>query len=254
MQNRSNQPDDPIDRALDALRSAQSPEGMEARIRHTLDARLAEPQPASFLRSSWLRGALTGALAATAACGVLFFTLRPHPTAAPAAMAHAIQLQQSPTAAPVSLNAATPCAGPKNIEVRHAGSAGVGNVATDSGMPHASRNSLRNEWDEASAPPVSNHAPHLIPASFAPSKPAPPAPPTAQERTLMHLVRTATPAQLAALNRPADARSDVEREAAFQKFFAPSPEIQAIDEAQRKALGIPDNESATPSSSKDGQL
>ncbi|HEY2861380.1 MAG TPA: hypothetical protein VGJ21_23420, partial [Terracidiphilus sp.] len=75
----------------------------------------------------------------------------------------------------------------------------------------------------------------LIPASFAPSHPAPPAPLTAQERALVQLVRTASPAQLASLNPSAEQKSEAEREAAYKKFFAPSPELLAAEKAEEEA-------------------
>ncbi|HEY5055211.1 MAG TPA: hypothetical protein VII58_03575 [Acidobacteriaceae bacterium] len=256
MPNQPNPPNDPLDRALAALRTAGLPEGMEARILHTLDARLAEPQPASFLRSAWLRGALTGGLVATAACALVFITLRTERTTAPQTHeAATIQPQQSPTATTVALRTSDPCPGApsirdghgadgwdeKSIQVRHSSSV--------LGAPSIRDRRSAHEWES-----ITSRAPRLIPASFAPSHPAPPLPLTAQERALMRLVRTASPTQFASLHRPTDDKSDAESQAAFDKFFGPSPEIRAIDEAQRKALGIPDNESTTPSSSKEGQL
>jgi len=246
----ANQPDPheaDIARALSALRSAQPPTGMESRIL----SRLAEPQPASVFSAAFLRGALTGALVATAACVALFFSLRtPHPTPSQTTAS----VQRSSTATPVALNTSTQCTSAPSIRdnrarAPHPGSAWVGNATTDARVPHSSRALLRDEWEVRSS-----HHPNLIPASFAPSHPAPPAPPTAQERALIQFVRTATPAQLAALNRPSEPKSDAEREAAFNKFFAPSPEVLAIDEAQKKALGLTDDQPAAPKSSKEGQL
>ena len=260
----TNQPDPhdaDVDRALSALRSAQPPTGMEARILQTLEAdRVAHSRAAisrvsggvfAIFSSTFLRGALTGALIATAACIALFFALRPQhtPTSQTAA-----SVQHSSSATPVALHTSDRCPDApslhdNHVRVPHPGSAWVENATTDLRVPHSSRALLRDEWEVRSS-----HHPNLIPASFAPSHPAPPAPPTAQERALIQFVRTATPAQLAALNRPSEPKSDAEREAAFNKFFAPSPEVLAIDEAQKKALGLTDNEPAAPKPSKEGQL
>ena len=242
-----------IDRTLSALRTAAPPAGMDDRILSRLDARLAEEHIAvPTLRSAWLRGALTGALTATTACAALFFATRLHHTTAPqiAAIAH-----HAPAVTPAALHINDQCTGAPSIRDQPA--------LSQAGRP--SRTSQdEDRWDEKSAPVLrssrdewsekSARAPRFIPASFAPSHPAPPAPPTAQERALIQLVRNAGPAELAALNRPTDGRSDAEREAAFNKFFGPSDEVRAIDEAQQKALGITDNQPAAPKPSKEGQL
>ena len=245
-----------IARALSALRSAQPPTGMESRIL----SRLAEPQPASVFSAAFLRGALTGALVATAACVALFFSLRTgHSTTSQTS----VITHPAPIATPVALHTGDQCSGAPSIRDRksadgwdeksslrtpHPISAWLGSSTNGARVPHSSQ-PYRDEWEGRSS-----HHPNLIPASFAPSHPAPPAPPTAQERALIQFVRTATPAQLAALSRSSEPKSDAEREAAFNKFFAPSPEVLAIDEAQKKALGLTDDEPAAPKSSKEGQL
>ena len=266
MTDQPNQPD-PIDidvaRALEALRSAEPPTGMEARILQTLEAnRVAHSRAAAsrvsggafvLMRSTFFRGALTGALVATAAaCMAIFFAFHAlHPAASPeTAVTH---VQQQVIATPVALNTGAPCQEAHErdeISARgpHAVPTWTGNPPIDAHrVPHPG-----SAWVGSEA--TTSRGPHLIPASFAPSHPAPPAPPTAQELALIQFVHTATPAQLAALNRPADGRSEAEREAAFNKFFGPSPEVLAIDEAQKKALGITDDEPAAPKTSKEGQL
>jgi hypothetical protein len=253
---------DPIDRTLDALRNAAPPEGMEARVLQTLEAQRAAgctpSQPgAPFMRSrkdahewvashsAWLGGALTGALIATAACALAFYVTRPHRHTQPQLGANTSQPSHSITATPVSMaaNAATPCTPDRvahssrgithdelGTRVPHPGSAWVGNVATTTRVPHSSQ-PYRDEWEVQHS-----HAPRLIPASFAPSKPAPPTPLTPQERALAQLA--ANPAALAALTHTADQKSDAQREADFQKFFAPSPELVAAEKAQDEALGL----------------
>lgn len=234
----SHQPDPhdaDVDRALSALRSAAPPAGMEDRILQTLDARLGEPQPKSFLHSAFLRGALTGALVTATACAALFFALRaPHSTTPQtAATAH-----PAPIATPVALHTSDQCSAvPSSPQGSHPSSAVGANAALNAGVPHSSRVLWRDEWEGKSTRSL-----RLIPASFAPSRPAPPAPPTAQERALIQLVRTASPAELAALSPAAEQKADAQRQAEFEKFFAPSPEIRAIDEAE----GVPDSSTGTP--------
>src|SRR6185437_5172356 len=218
MTHRPNQPgptDLDIARTLAALNSAAPPEGMEARIAQRLAAHSPAPVPFHNLRAlipgpSWLRGALTGALVATAACALIFYTTRPHHPAQPQVAANT---SHPITGAPVTLKTRDICMGAPSIRDSHGA----------------------DGWNESAS---RTRAPHLTPASFAPSNPAPPAPLTAQERVLLQLARTATPAQLAALHRASDnsKQSDAEREAAFQKFFAPPPELLAIDKAQEQAI------------------
>jgi len=247
MPNQSNQPDRldaSIDRTLAALRSTAPPEGMEARILQTLDAQLTEERvvvPA--LRTAWLRGAFAGALVATAACIALFFIIRTQHAVAPQTTPIATA-QPSSTATPVALHTGAPCPGSPSVRGRQDAN---GWDEKSIQVPHPS-----SAWMGSEGP--TSHAPHLISASFAPSKPAPPAPLTAQERALLHLVRTASPTQLATLAPAAQRKSDAERQKDFETFFAASPEIRAIDEAQRKALGIPDDEPAPTNSTKEGQL
>jgi len=107
-----------------------------------------------------------------------------------------------------------------------------------------------HEWEEKASP----RSAHLLPASFAPSHPAPPAPLTAQERALIELARKANPALLAALSPAAQQKADAKRQADFDAFFAPSAEVRKIDEEQKQALGISDDEPAAPTSSKEGSL
>jgi hypothetical protein len=246
------EPDQSIDRTLAALRTAAPPEGMEARITERLAARgvphSSRPRGmggfiASLLpQSLWLRGAITGAALASLAFAT--FLVAGHlaqthsPKAAnlnsseanidsPALKGRGFSRAVSATAADGTLvpEGASPCApsqGPAH-------GAPIILSAARPRVPHSSRGLLRDEWEEGR---TSASAAHLIPASFAPSHPAPPAPLTAQERALVQLVRTATPAELAALNPAAQQKADAEREAAFQKFFAPSPERVALDESQ----------------------
>ena len=254
------QPDNPIDtdlaRALAALRSAAPPTGMEDRILQNLDARLAEERTATF-RSAWLRGALTGALAATAACAALFFTLRtPHSTVPQtnAGVPHSSRSisrdeweEGTPPATPVALHTGDPCPGAPSVRgPALGGNANGWDEKSSSGVPHSTRSISRDAWD--------TRPPHLIPASFAPSHPAPPAPLTAQERALAELARKANPAMLAALSPAAQQKADAKRQADFDAFFAPSAEIRAVDEEQKKALGISDDEPAAPNSTKEGSL
>lgn len=250
---------DPIEsdiaRAFESLRSAPPPEGMEARITARLATHTPSPSRWRILTpsSTWLRGALTGALVATAACTLAFFITRssrpaaqttnarvPHPYAVPSAGARADGEESAApnSPAPVALDASADCPGtilgaPPKLNLG-------GNSATSARVPHSSQ-PYRNEWKEKS--------PRLIPASFAPSRPAPPEPLTAQERVLIQLVRTATPAQLAALNRAQTtaSQSDAAREADFQKFFAPSPELLAVDKAEGIAVD-PDSANTPPRS------
>jgi hypothetical protein len=264
MTHQPNQPDPvdiDVDRTLAALNSAAPPEGMEARVLQTLETqRLAAYIPAQpgapFMRSrkdahgwvashsSWLRGALTGALVATAVCALAFYLTYRHTP--PQIAARSSQPPRSTAATPVSMtsNTSAPC----DIRVPHSTSAWAGNVAIASGMPHPGSASLRKTatndgvphpslfrdgWDEYTPSAVLAHSPRLIPASFAPSKPAPPAPLTAQERALVQFA--ANPAALAALTHTATQKSDAEREADFQKFFAPSPELLAAQKAAEQA-------------------
>ncbi len=259
----SSQPD-PIDsqiaRALEPLRSATPPEGMEARISQRLAAQPAAPSRlGALLESAWLRGALTGTLLATAACALAFYIARTpgappklgwggNGAASASTMPHSSRshrdewdggLTSANPPTHVALNSSAqanrvPCV----TQLPRTASAWLGNITTPFRVPHSSR-PYRGQWDER------GRSPHLIPASFAPSKPAPPAPLTPQERALIQLARTATPAELAALNPSSiGVQSEAEREAAFKKFFAPSPDILAIDKAQ----GVPaDPSSANPS-------
>jgi hypothetical protein len=214
-----NQPDPhdaDVDRTLAALRSAAPPEGMEARIAERLaarDASAAASRFAAFLpQSAWLRGALAGFAAASLAfAALLFATHLIDPRTPQTANNSTAPATQSGHATNVALNTGQPCLDTTNARV-----------------PHASRGLLRDEWEEGR---TSASAAHLIPASFAPSKPAPPTPLTAQERALVQFVRTATPAELAALNPAAQQKADADRQAAFQKFFAPSPELLAAEKA-----------------------
>ena len=275
MNHQPNQPD-PVDidiaRTLAALNSAAPPEGMETRIAQ----RLAEERTpgAPFLRSrqdahgwvvshsAWLRGALTGALVATAACALILYTTRTHH---PAQLQVAANTSHPITGTPVTLKTGDICMGAPSIRdghgadgwdehsplaisthspggVPHPSSAWVGNVPTNAQVRHSSR-PYRDEWEEHSSFAVSSRTPHLIPASFAPSKPAPPAPLTAQERALAELA--ANPAALAALS-PSTDKSDAQREADFQKFFAPPPELIAAQKAQDEALGLTKPTNAQP--------
>jgi hypothetical protein len=247
-----NQPDNPIDnevaRTLAALRSATPPAGMEDRILYRLDAHLTESHGAPFVRgpqdangwgalhSAWLRGALTGAFAAIAACAALFFALHTSHSTAPQTIAAA---PHAPAATPVALNPNATCAGPTDVRVPHSSSAWVGNGTTSAlGAPFMRSHQDAHEWGER----TSTRSPHLISASFAPSRPAPPAPLTAQERALIQLTRNASPTLLASLSSAAQQKSDAKRQADFDTFFAPSAAIRAIDEEQKKALGIPDDD------------
>ena len=270
MTHQPNQPD-PTDldiaRTLAALNSAAPPEGMEARIAQRLAAHSPAPVPFHNLRAlipgpSWLRGAFTGALVATAACALIFYTTRPHHPAQPQVAANT---SHPITGTPVTLKTGDICMGAPSIRdghgadgwdehsplaisthspgrVPHPSSAWVGNVPTNARVPHSSR-PYRDEWEEHSSFAVSSRTPHLIPASFAPSKPAPPAPLTAQERALAELA--ANPAALAALS-PSTDKSDAQREADFQKFFAPPPELIAAEKAQDEALGLTKQTNAQP--------
>src|ERR1035437_11179168 len=86
MENQPNQRDAAIDKALTALSSAASPEGMEARIAQRLQHR-ASAQEAAFrwrdllagssLSGAWWRGALTGAATAMLA-GCIVLLLQHH--------------------------------------------------------------------------------------------------------------------------------------------------------------------------------
>ncbi len=258
------QPDQSIDRTLTALRSAAPPEGMEARIADRLAARgvphssrlggMSGILAALLPQSAWLRGALTGAVAASLAFAALLFATHlthPHPSQSvelnsPALKGRGFSRAVSATQAEGALapESISPCAPP----LTHAAPAILSRV------PHSSRGLLRDEWEEQRRVPhpssawvgtatTTSHAAHLIPASFAPSHPAPPAPLTAQERALVQLVRTATPAELAALNPATQEKADADREAAFQKFFAPPPEPPAADKPQN---GPTDADNTTP--------
>ena len=228
---------DPIDRALRALTSTAPPAGIEDRVLQ----RLAEQRiTAPMSRSAWLRGAITGALAATTACAALFFTLRAHQTtlqtATVAGVPHSSRSltrdeweETPPPATSVALRSSAPCPGAPFMRDRQSA----------------------NEWEEKS----SSHPAHLIPASFAPSHPAPPAPLTAQERALVQLTRNASPALLASLSPAAQQKADAKRQADFDAFFAPSAAILKVDEEQKKALGISnDDDTPAPNSIKEGSL
>lgn len=257
MTHQPNQPDTvdiDVARTLAALNSAAPPEGMETRIAQ----RLAEERTprALFMRSredahgwlashsAWLRGAFTGALVATATCALIFYTTRPHHPAQPEVAANT---SHPITGTPVTLKTGDICMGAPSIRDGH-GADGWDEhsplaISTHSpGGPHSSR-PYRDGWEEHSSLPVSSRTPHLIPASFAPSKPAPPVPLTAQERALAELA--GNPAALAALN-PSTEKSDAQREADFQKFFAPSPELIAAEKAQDEALGLAKPANAQP--------
>lgn len=240
---------DPIDHALAALRSAAPPAGMEDRILQRLDARAAIHQPTSALRSAWFRGAITGALAAITACAALFFVLHTHHATAPQTIAAAIA-QSAPAATPVAVNTSSLCNGPTDSGRSHPSGAWMTRTNMTTGVPQTSRSLMRDDWENR----TSHRSAHLLPASFAPSHPAPPAPLTAQERALAELVRKANPAMLAALSPAAQQKADAKRQADFDAFFAPSADIRAVDEEQKKALGISDDEPTTPNSTKEGSL
>lgn len=240
-----------IARTLAALNSAAPPEGMEARITQRLSeegvphSRAASSRVSGFIaailpQSAWLRGALTGAFVATAACALAFYIVRPQRAAQSQIATNTSQPPHSATATPVSMtaNTAIPCDNPLPHSspdgVPHRGSAWVGSLATNARVPHPYA-SFADRWGEDRRPRTpSARTPHLIPASFAPSKPAPPAPLTPQERVLVQLA--GNPAALAALTHAATQKSDAEREADFQKFFAPSPELLAAQKAEEQAI------------------
>jgi hypothetical protein len=240
-----NQPD-PIDRTLTALNHAAPPEGMEARITQRLAAHTPSPSRFKSFRAltpapAWLRAALTGALVATAACALAFYITRPQRTVQPPIATTSSQPPHSITATPVSLKTGDGCLGAPFMRGRQDahgwGEPGpAAGTATTPGVAHSPRvlgaPFMRGRQDAHGWEPTDSRAPHLVPASFAPSKPAPPAPLTAQERALVQLA--GNPAALAALN-PAAQKSDAEREAAFQKFFAPSPELLAAQKAAEQA-------------------
>ena len=203
-----NQYDEALDKVLATLRNATPPEGMEARIAQRLQHAPATPATASrwlrtpaasTLSESWWRGALTGAAAATLAFGLFFVAshlmrIRTDrvPTAkvnsAPAIPA-AVPVSASTTNQPARETRATPCAIPAVLQTHT--------------RPVPSDDRLRAE-------------------SFAPSHPAPALPPTAEERRLLMLARTADPKQLATL----EASQETDE---FAKFFAPPPSPQTPD-------------------------
>lgn len=246
------QPDESIDRTLAALHAAAPPAGMETRIAQNVAQRLAEqPSPTPVWRlfaarampqSLWLRGAITGFAAASLAFATFLVASHlaqtPSPTAAninsPGLKGRGFNRAVSATAADGTLlpEGASPCTpsltpthGAPSIlsavrrDVRRAQSKAPDGLA----VANAVRPSL------AYSSPM-----RLVPASFAPSQPAPPAPLTAQERALLQLARN--PAALAALNPAAEQRSEAEREAAYKKFFAPSPELLAAEKAEEEAV------------------
>lgn len=214
MQIDPNQPDEALDNILSALRHAAPPEEMHTRIAQRLQhARAHSPAPSrirSFLlgvtpSASWTRGALTGAALAAAiilcALPLIRKTSTPPPsqTIAPIAMqsthrtATNVNLTNERTIFSVSHTA--PCVKPATAPIP--------------------------TLETASTP--SHYRSEISLRTIAPSHPAPPLPLTPQERQLVRLVRTASPAQLAAFNPENEAKRDAEEAANFQKFFAPPP-------------------------------
>jgi len=240
------QHDDAIDRTLGVLRDAAPPAGMETRIVQRLaEQRVNTTEDASLGRdlfarltpqSQWLRGAFCGAAAASLACAILFFATRPAHT--PLQNGSAAQAGGGPSqhgAAPQTVRT-TPVSVRAEVPAGQSGNAPCGNPA------------LIRAHNNSAAPRVypSEDRPILRSASFAPSKPAPPTPLTAQERALIQLVRTASPAAVAALSPAAEQKADAEREAAFEKFFAPSPQLIAAEKAEEEAAHSADGTSPQP--------
>jgi len=233
-----------IDRVLEALRDAAPPAGMETRIAQ----RLAEQRVDATVDTSlwrglfarlaiqgpWLRGAITGAATASLAFGAFLLLARPHHEDSMAQTSgNSSQRWVAPRAGratPVSVGAEPP--------VGQSGNKPCGNP-----MLMRARGGATPSRTVSGAIP---RRPILRTASFAPSRPAPPAPLTAQERALLQLTRTASPAALAALNPAAEQQADAEREAAFEKFFAPSPQLIAAEKAEEEATHSADGTSPQP--------
>ncbi len=243
------QHEDAIDRVLGALRDAAPPAGMETRIAQRLaEQRVDTTVDASLWRSlfarlamqgPWLRGAITGVAVASLAFGAFLLLTRPAytPTHHESSMAQ--------TGGGSSQRGATPQTVHATPVVRAEASAGQSSNAPcgDPALMHVHNPSAAPRDYRANR---SEDRPLLRSASFAPSGPAPPAPLTAQERALLQLARTADPAALAALNPAAEQKADAEREAAFEKFFAPSPQLIAAEKAEEEATHSADGSSPQP--------
>ena len=238
-----------IDRVLAALRDAAPPAGMEARIAQRLaDQRVNATVDASLWRglfahlapqSAWLHGAITGVAVASLAFAAFLLVTHPAYTSPhhEGSMAQADGSSSQHGAAPQT-GRATSVSAPAQAPAGQSGNARCGNPAL-----------IRARGGGAPSRTVSDATPQraiLRTASFAPSRPAPPAPLTAQERALLQLARTADPATLAALSPAAEQKADAEREAAFEKFFAPSPQLVAAEKAEEEATHSADGTSPQP--------
>jgi hypothetical protein len=214
---------DALEKVLAALRDADPPEAMEARITHRLQQHATAPPAAPFRwrdivansapTAAWWRGAITGAAAVllvTATFLLAGHLLQTYPDRATTATNGAANrniapdatlVNDSPHGAPGGETRAQPCAHPAIMR-------------TASVVPIYTSDALRAETRVE---------------SDAPSHPAPPLPLTDQERALIRLVQTASPRQLAVINPEEYANLEAQSALKFERFFAPPAPLPAVE-------------------------
>ncbi len=200
---RQNHPDKGVATLLDALRNAEIPPGMEARILNALErsteASLDSEQaaPAPHFSRRWLRRPEFAFSLAAIALLALALGLRTTSRHAPAAQPSAASTS-SPDRAPRAHTRFTPA-----------------DQSSRRPEPHSRHPSATASYA------ATRDAAARQPDSF----PAPEAPLTAQERLLLQIIHQGDPLEIAALNsglRDAEAADDA---AEFEDFFKPKPTV-----------------------------
>jgi hypothetical protein len=198
--------DEAVERALAAMRDAEAPEGMEARIADRLALHVSARDVAGFrwrdifagsaLAGAWWRGAVIGVAVATLVLGLVWLAgHRGRSSAGQVAVRERVVAAVPPALAVKEDVRSVPCFSPgvrvKGVVVRT--SEGVRVVATKIETSH----------------------------------PAPAMGLTAQERELVQLARKGDAKELVSLDPEMRAKAEAQDAAEFQKFFAEPPVVDA---------------------------
>jgi hypothetical protein len=185
-----------IEAALDALRKARTPEGLEERVLAAVRVREEEGASRVTWGSAWARGGVAAALAV--AVGMLVVGRHEVPAARRAAGGGVTHLEQA------AVGDERRVAGLKNAPV-----GGVPTAALVSGVRGARRSAVARR--------VAAHSNAELQ-----SYPAPAAPLTEEERLLLRIAHTGDPEELAMLDPVVREARDTEEKAEVQRFFGVS--------------------------------
>ena len=204
------QPDEAIESVFGALRDADAPAGMEARILGNLEGRAAGR--AHFRWRKWLLSpavSIAGIVALASALAVVFFL---HPIRRP----DALLVRQPESAVPIAGVASNPSVSFNPLAIEAQRSA------------HPSTEALRPQstYTVPQAEPLSDEDALAVSEMLAPSKPAPPLPLTHQEQLFAEVVHKDAPEQIADLKPEARERQMEIAKAEFHDFFEPPPPVK----------------------------